>query len=142
MSLKEKLEQSSAWVLMSYVAGAFIVGVLVTLGFMQVLHQDQPKKQVAEFSIESGKQPETKIEMDKSSISENTENNPIKYDPVFKSGDPIPIGFEQIKIGMRLSILRSIFPAGHFYGNSYSVGGIKDNPVINPTLSRCYAEDI
>jgi len=129
MNLKERLEQSSAWVLMSYVAGAFIMGILVTIGFMQVLHQDQPKKQVAEFSIESGKQSETKIEMDKSSISENTENNPIKYGAVFKSGDPIPIGFEQIKIGMRLSVLQSIFPDGEMKEDWYIIR-TKGNPII------------
>ena len=144
MNLKERLEQSSAWVLMSYVTGAFIMGILVTLGFMQVLHQDQPKKQVAEFSIESGKQPETgqflqrlKIEMDKSSISENTENKPIEYGDIFRPGDPIPIDFEQLKVGMRLSVLQSILPDGRLLTWCYIVD-IKNNPVIY--LIRCYVD--
>jgi len=137
MKLKERLEQSSTWVLMSYVTGAFIMGILVTLGFMQVLHQDQPKKQVAEFSIESGKQPETKIEMDKSNISENTENKPIEYGDIFRPGDPIPIDFEQLKVGMRLSVLQSILPDGRLLTWCYIVD-IKNNPVIY--LIRCYVD--
>ena len=173
MSLKEILEQSPVWVMIVIATGAFFVGVTVTIGIIKILFQDQSKKistmenlkrfpvwaiififvfgfiaGVGVMRILDRDQPETKIEMGKSSISENTdnkqtttENRSMKNSDLFRFGNPIPKGFEQLKIGMRSSILKSVFPRGEFSGYYWYVTDIEDNPIIKRIMCNIEYND-
>ncbi|MEK7396800.1 MAG: hypothetical protein AAB116_07665 [Candidatus Poribacteria bacterium] len=193
MSLKEKLEQSPVWIMITIAVGGFIFGVTSTMGIIKIIFQDQSNKtstieklsQIPAwamiitlsigFVIGVGvmliyQQHQNKMQISKSyekplqfsafmivilfigfaigfavmpihqrykQISQSHYKGNIK---IFNTGNPIPLGFEQIKIEMRLSVLQSIFPEGSFFTNSYIVN-IKDNPIIHAIICDIKYDD-
>jgi hypothetical protein len=145
-NLWEKIMQFPIWVSVLLFIIGLLVGIFIGIGAMHVIRQHQTKNQSTETYIEVSKQPEPKVEIDRGSIQdtkteqsakdqEKVEKKPIEYGSIFRSGDPIPIGFEHIKIGMRLSVFQSIFPNGHFDFSTFYKIDIIDN--LNIKGIRC-----
>ncbi len=106
MNLKEKLEHSIVWIVISIAVAAFSAG----MGIMHTIYQAREK----------GDKPTSVIDKSKIKEEENIPINPAEYGEVFKPGEPYPIGFEQIKIGTRFSILKSLYPNGELnFGSQY-----------------------
>ena len=133
ISTMEKLEQFPIWTMIIIFAVGFIVGI----GIMIIIQQYKLRKQSAEAYIEI----ETDIEDDEKLTVIEDDKKLIEYSPVFRSGDPIPIGFEHIKIGMRLSILQSLFSKGRIMGYDYYWIDIEDNPIIKNIMCRIKYDD-
>ena len=133
ISTMEKLGQFPIWTMIIIFAVGFIVGI----GIMIIIQQYKLRKQSAEAYIEI----ETDIEDDEKLTVIEDDKKLIEYSPVFRSGDPIPIGFEHIKIGMRLSILQSLFSKGRIMGYDYYWIDIEDNPIIKNIMCRIKYDD-
>jgi hypothetical protein len=154
-NLWEKIMQFPIWVLVLLFVIGLLLGISIGIGAMYIIRQHQTKNQSTETYIEVSKQPEPKVEIDRGNLQqdtkseklaknqENVEKKPIEYGSIFRSGDPIPIGFEHIKIGMRLSVLQSIFPNGYIddvIPRFYKID-INDNPNINRITCRVKYDD-
>jgi hypothetical protein len=148
-NLWEKIMQFPIWVLVLLFVIGLLLGISIGIGAMHIIRQHQTKNQSAETYMEVSKQTEPKVEIDRGSIQdtkskqpakdqEKVEKKPIEYGSIFRSGDPMPIGFEHIKVGMRLSVLQSVFPNGYIDNITPSLYKIDINDNPNIERVRCW----